>query len=215
MPIYPINCEESEQGQITWNYLNENPQTADADEYEIQGAALKSSHQVKFQRQLSGWGGSPVTYNFSFSFQSINYQNDIFVTPANEGYVVLVKADSIVSSPATILTVGSELIADKYPGYHGVTIARNRGIIYSTENITEVIELEPPIQVLQDTDITFIVRNKGEQIFIRTEFNQIPFVSTNCLFTNQCPENTCRVDCGNHYCCYNSDGYSIYSYLKS
>lgn len=31
---------------------------------------------------------------------------------------------------------------------------------------------------------------------------------------NQCPENTCRVDCGTHYCCYNSEGISTFSYLK-
>ncbi len=30
----------------------------------------------------------------------------------------------------------------------------------------------------------------------------------------ECPDNTCQVDCGEHYCCYQNDGISIYSFLK-
>jgi hypothetical protein len=29
-----------------------------------------------------------------------------------------------------------------------------------------------------------------------------------------CPPNTCQVDCGTHYCCYNSQGISIFNYMK-
>lgn len=31
----------------------------------------------------------------------------------------------------------------------------------------------------------------------------------------ECPENTCKVDCDTHYCCYGSDGVSIFSYEKN
>ena len=30
----------------------------------------------------------------------------------------------------------------------------------------------------------------------------------------ECPDNSCKVDCGNHYCCYEADGYSVYSFAK-
>ncbi|MGK7894800.1 MAG: hypothetical protein AB4372_14585 [Xenococcus sp. (in: cyanobacteria)] len=30
----------------------------------------------------------------------------------------------------------------------------------------------------------------------------------------ECPENTCQVDCGEHYCCYGSDGIAVHSFLK-
>lgn len=35
-----------------------------------------------------------------------------------------------------------------------------------------------------------------------------------CLDDNECPPNTCKVDCGGHYCCYNSGGYSVHSFIK-
>ena len=30
----------------------------------------------------------------------------------------------------------------------------------------------------------------------------------------ECPDNTCKVDCGEHYCCYGSNGIAVYSFLK-
>ena len=35
------------------------------------------------------------------------------------------------------------------------------------------------------------------------------------LNLDECPENSCQVDCGEHYCCYNSQGISIHAFLKS
>ena len=32
--------------------------------------------------------------------------------------------------------------------------------------------------------------------------------------TDQCPENTCEVDCGTHICCYGSDGVAVHSFVK-
>ena len=34
------------------------------------------------------------------------------------------------------------------------------------------------------------------------------------LNVNECPENTCTVDCGTYCCCYNSNGYSVYAFSK-
>lgn len=36
-----------------------------------------------------------------------------------------------------------------------------------------------------------------------------------CLEENECPENTCKVDCGAGYCCYSSAGISVHSFLKT
>lgn len=35
-----------------------------------------------------------------------------------------------------------------------------------------------------------------------------------CGSKDECPEDTCQVDCGNHYCCYNANGISVFSYSK-
>lgn len=32
--------------------------------------------------------------------------------------------------------------------------------------------------------------------------------------TEDCPPNTCKVDCHTHYCCYNSQGISVFNFLK-
>ncbi|WP_146132208.1 hypothetical protein [Pleurocapsa sp. CCALA 161] len=40
-----------------------------------------------------------------------------------------------------------------------------------------------------------------------------PTVSYQCI-TQQCPPDTCEVDCGTHVCCYNSQGISVFNYNK-
>ena len=40
----------------------------------------------------------------------------------------------------------------------------------------------------------------------------MPEISLTCI--GICPPNTCEVDCGNHICCYGSDGIAVSSFLK-
>ena len=49
--------------------------------------------------------------------------------------------------------------------------------------------------------------------FFQSSRQGLPVWSHSCS-TNECPENTCKVDCGNHYCCYGSDGISVFAYEK-
>jgi hypothetical protein len=58
---------------------------------------------------------------------------------------------------------------------------------------------------------TFKVFEDGVEIFRRTDPNQ-PQVILGSL--DNCPENTCAVDCGTYVCCYNSQGISVFNYLK-
>ena len=41
-----------------------------------------------------------------------------------------------------------------------------------------------------------------------------PQVNVICLPPDKCPPGTCEVQCGNHVCCYNSDGISVFSFPK-
>lgn len=50
----------------------------------------------------------------------------------------------------------------------------------------------------------------GELILTDTGYGE-PTVQVDC---SQCPPNSCEVDCGNHVCCYNSQGKVVYSYVK-
>lgn len=216
--IIPIICQDGEQGQITWNYQNESPQTADADEYEIQGASLRTRHKIDFRTLISSrFHEDYYRYGWLY-FGAINYQDDVIVVPYPSGGAVgAVKADGLTTNNGT----GSSYQAffdENYPGYKALFTLydSSNGIrLFKTEDILKITIVEPPRIIYEQVDVTFVVRNKEEQIFIRTEFSQIPSISTNCLLVNQCPDDSCRVDCGEYYCCYNSNGYSIHSYYKS
>jgi hypothetical protein len=41
-----------------------------------------------------------------------------------------------------------------------------------------------------------------------------PIYSYTCKEGNECPEGTCKVDCGDVYCCYNNQGISVFSFDK-
>lgn len=41
-----------------------------------------------------------------------------------------------------------------------------------------------------------------------------PQIDVTCFPPEECPPNTCEVQCGNHVCCYNSDGISVFSFPK-
>lgn len=214
--IFPITCEEGEQPQITWNYSGEDPQTADATEYEIQGASFRSTVQVTYEVEYSATKSTPsYKQEFSFSFGAVNYRGGFTIIQSGLEYLMLVGADAIWFN------------AYPFPEAHRDISEANSGMVLiggvnfgdgrlrETDQIISIEEIAPPLPVLEYSDVTFLIRDGEQQIFIRTEFNQIPQISTNCQLVDQCPENTCKVDCGDHYCCYNADGISIYSFYKS
>jgi hypothetical protein len=55
---------------------------------------------------------------------------------------------------------------------------------------------------------------KNGQIIATDTGNLPPSVSHQCITPNQCPPNTCEVDCGTYVCCYGSDGISVFNYNK-
>ena len=56
----------------------------------------------------------------------------------------------------------------------------------------------------------FKVFKQGEIVHEETR-KECPQVE---LLDDKCPENTCKVDCGTHYCCYGSDGIAVSSFEK-
>lgn len=66
-------------------------------------------------------------------------------------------------------------------------------------------------------DTLSIFDSVGNLLFSKLFTNDTPNVSVECITEppdDSCPENTCQVDCGTHYCCYGSDGIAVHSYLK-
>ncbi len=56
----------------------------------------------------------------------------------------------------------------------------------------------------------FTVYKDGVEIFSRTETSTPRVI----LISEQCPPDTCPVDCGDYVCCYNSEGIAKFSYYK-
>ncbi|MGF1542873.1 MAG: hypothetical protein ACFCU5_20925 [Pleurocapsa sp.] len=68
-------------------------------------------------------------------------------------------------------------------------------------------------KVTLNTDGTENYRSLYTQI-VAPSGNSAPAYTVSCGLTDTCPENTCQVDCGTHYCCYGSDGIATHSFLK-
>jgi hypothetical protein len=56
-----------------------------------------------------------------------------------------------------------------------------------------------------------IFDNRG--LVFTSQFNSCPDVIIECSET-ECPPNTCKVDCGNHICCYDKNGYPVKTIQK-
>ena len=80
--------------------------------------------------------------------------------------------------------------------------------------------LEPPISVKlklkEDTEYSYqvIAKYLDESSEVIHNFYGIE-PDLLCFSTeDECPEHSCQVDCGEHYCCYGSGGISLYSFAK-
>jgi hypothetical protein len=64
-------------------------------------------------------------------------------------------------------------------------------------------------------EITYVLEiyKEGQVIAVDTG-DAAPFVSWECGELEECPPNTCSVDCGTYVCCYGSDGISVFNYQK-
>lgn len=64
-------------------------------------------------------------------------------------------------------------------------------------------------------EVTYVIEIylNGQVIQVDTG-SSLPFASYECGDIEECPPNTCSVDCGTYVCCYGSDGVSVFNYQK-
>ena len=58
-----------------------------------------------------------------------------------------------------------------------------------------------------------LVVKKGSEVVDAVSFSNQPTITAGCT-GQQCPPDTCEVDCGTYVCCYNSQGISTFNYTK-
>lgn len=117
---------------------------------------------------------------------------------------------------------------DPFSLYEGITIEEEvPSTSYATKSFTKKKNTQA-VEVLLDPDkphgkqVWLVdLDEEGEEIgrsiifeFERAEGQSPPSHRITCIETSECPENTCKVDCNTHYCCYNSEGISIESFAK-
>lgn len=67
--------------------------------------------------------------------------------------------------------------------------------------------IRPPLNLWR------LVVKKGTAVVEAVSFSSQPTITTGCS-GQQCPPNTCEVDCGSYVCCYGADGISVFNYNK-
>lgn len=55
---------------------------------------------------------------------------------------------------------------------------------------------------------------RGGGVILADVGDGLPFVSYECGELEECPPDTCSVDCGTYVCCYGSDGISVFNFQK-
>lgn len=84
--------------------------------------------------------------------------------------------------------------------------------VLSSQSLARIDELTLLEPIRYDFRVFYKDPNKTEPVPL---FQRISPDSPEVKLGEQkCPPNTCAVDCGTHVCCYNSQGISVFNYLK-
>lgn len=205
MPI--VSCLPEETPIIRWTYPGEPQQQLEADEYDFIGLREYAEWYVRYKRSATSseegiayfiYDGEPVA--------EIWRASDNRTMIAVKGWSPQFAEDYTGTYPPYY-----EEIKTAKPGF--IPIGANK-IIYPDAVIVRHEKRQFIDWVRVGGDVTFVVKNQGEIVFSRTD-NEIPQVQTDCIGQDdQCPENTCEVDCHTHICCYGSDGIAVHSFDK-
>ena len=85
------------------------------------------------------------------------------------------------------------------------------------EAINQAVELLPVPGIQNHWQLWLVFLDANQQEISREIINYFSGENPELLCIAQegeCPENSCKVDCNTHYCCYDNQGHSIYSFLK-
>lgn len=142
---------------------------------------------------ISGGGNYAPAQYYPYSFIWNVYQGERLVRTAKHN-------NSTPDAPAKRI-----VIADAKPGYP-------ESKFFDFPITPSSVELK----LKQDTEYSYEViakysDNSEEVIHFFYGINPTLLCFTE---VGECPENTCKVDCGGHYCCYNGDGIAVHSFVK-
>lgn len=205
MPI--VSCLPEETPIVKWTYPNELQQQIEGNEYQIIGAR-------EYARWYLRYKPNPYYRETGIAYEILDGEAVAELWTASNGrnmFAVKGWSPSMAEDYTGTFPPYYEEIKASKPGY--IPVGADKTIFADAEIIRHEKQLFISWEYVEE-DVTFIVKNNGVTVFSRTD-SSIPQIETECVIqTNQCPENTCEVDCGTHICCYGSDGIAVHSFEK-
>lgn len=154
-------------------------------------------------------GGTPVRYE---------HNNGSFTVSVYEDGELLGTALTNGKYPEPDTLPDDAIVGDTVSNTNPVWVTKTFEKEANTEAI-EVLRRTPTSRYFDVWKIT--LDDNGNEINRRTIYSfgnsdTEPLVewSLDCIEIDECPPDTCTVDCNSHYCCYGSDGISIHSFEK-
>lgn len=215
---YNVNpsCSQGLKTLIKWQFpvqpQRQNDQGDDYKVYRKPGQCLNAIYRITYTFQKVGnfgdmRGQSTRTVSYPVGTRVVTGDTGVYTLNrdyllyGNSRYPFIATATARLQLPTgTFEDKQVSLTADPYsgavPGTISHVISRVGGLSDNCGNY--IVDIYKNGQIIQS--------DEGGQ--------QPPVVTWECV-GDQCPPNTCEVECGNTICCYNNQGISVLNFLKS
>lgn len=216
-------CGENRKTIITWQYPGEELNSRDdADDYFIIAFFGSCPQPINIEYylnyELASVSGGPYIYEQKWVEPNDGYQGKLqnvrlirdYNDPLKYGYNENGLISNVFVDYQSWLDEDRSTIVDrKAQASVGASSAT-----FIESSITN-FRLVPQDQELFNSCVQYIIDFRKDGNFIGfVSGKQVPEVTWECEKAVDCPPNTCKVDCGNVYCCYGSDGIAVSSFSK-
>lgn len=213
-----LNCQEGQNGIVQFRYGSEPYQEYEADRYEYDDRDYV--YKGIFRADIPTYNAAIDQYGTKqvyVRFEAIGYVDESFIAfpPNSDLAYIAVKAKQVRQGRnISANREHREWLSENHSGYTLIGDAQLANNLRPPASFS--FNYEQPLPILRgEADVTFSIYNKDILVFSETRNRSYPAVSTSCKsIIVECPSNTCKVDCGSVYCCYDSDGIAIASFNR-
>lgn len=227
---YNINppCPSGQKTRIIWQFPGNVQKTYDeGDDYQVfinvKSTCSRIGYYYRFCSDLIGTNGDPP-YNYQ-KWQLEPCQAGGLLTAVKR--VPLLTAANFIPVYGPANSHASDKIWSYKISYEAYNSASGTSSFIKTVNATNdhtgdafvpgtlrSIRLEPRTDI-NPSCLTYDLEIYKNGAVVQTDLGSAnPTISYQCLF-DQCPPDTCEVECGDTICCYNNQGISTFNYPKS
>ncbi|MGL5078540.1 MAG: hypothetical protein ACRDBG_22305 [Waterburya sp.] len=217
MSVVTSNCPSTSRAVVKWKYPGEPQQQRYANEYEITGALLRTEVVVTYKKFNFSSETNYGFFSYGFDnqveafFSSVVGTRVIIAKDRNREYAVWQNPQAASRLPYSS-ALFQEVEAAK-PGFRPIEHPTTNHSISSTGSIVRWTIVRELGWHISPTGVVLNIRDNGNLLYSRTTTVLPESIGITCE-QQQCPPNTCEVECGNTICCYGSDGISVLNFPK-